>query len=75
MTRSTRLFRRRDAASFLGISEDRLARLAVDGTGPEFHKPPGSRFCIYTESALLEWLGAPLRSTAAARSRDQLQAV
>ncbi|MBK7907549.1 MAG: hypothetical protein IPJ78_13445 [Gemmatimonadetes bacterium] len=66
-----RLRRRKAAAEFLSISEERLARLAVTGGGPVYHKPAGARVCLYSEQALLDWLGAPVSCTTEAKARDR----
>lgn len=66
-----RLHRRASAAAFLGVSIDTLARWAVEGRGPRYRKPPGSRLVFYAESDLLDFLGAPIGSTTEAAARDR----
>jgi hypothetical protein len=71
---SVRLLRRRDAAKFLGLSEERLAQLAASGRGPAYHRVPGGRTVLYSEATLLEWLGDPVKSTTEARARETAHA-
>lgn len=66
-----RLHRRASAAAYLGISVDTLARWAVEGRGPRYRKPTGSRLVLYREADLIEFLGAPVGSTTEAAARDR----
>lgn len=70
--RDVNYFRRADAASYLStqyaiqLSPSYLAKLAVVGGGPSFHK--AGRWPIYTKEALDNWassrLGKAVSSTA-----------
>lgn len=72
---NVRFYRRREAARFLGMSEDRLAQLAASGRGPAYHKVPGGRLCLYAEADLVAWLGAPVKSPTEARARERERAL
>lgn len=61
---------RREAAEFLGISVSTLHEFARTGRGPKWHRPPGTRFARFAVQDLIDWMGAPIRTTAEARKRD-----
>jgi hypothetical protein len=59
------LFRVKDAAIYLGISESTLAKMRVHGTGPEFAKI--GRTVVYPLAALRDFVSRHTRSSTSTR--------
>lgn len=63
--------RRNAAAEYLGVPPSWLERAAVNGTGPKYYKPDGTRFVFYRVEDLDAFVGEPVLSATEAHSRNK----
>lgn len=67
-----RPLRSHEAAALTGLAVSTLLDMRIDGTGPAFFKPTGSKLVFYSERDLLTWMYGRGPRTSTSRSAAEL---
>lgn len=62
-TPTGRLLTNNEAAGMCGLKPNSLEIKRMNGTGPAYIQPEGSRRILYAEPVLLDWLASGLRTS------------